>query len=260
MKKFFVSWIIMIIFLTSLTLTVSAKSYDSLYMAPEEVASLNAPSYCTVLKIYRGSPVYRFALKNSVVEATNESDFIHYLFVYYKDCDIDGDIESTARYHFYNERLEVVAYTYNCCDWIEFGKYAISPELVFDSTINVEQVYCMEWAASNGDICIYYVTDAGDYVLFKEHHTDDETYLFPIDEFYEFAEILNNERMDYSFEDDGIFAIDNELFDAEQYLFEPKQENESFTWIIITSVSATVIIVGITTVVFIKRKNKNKII
>ena len=49
----------------------------------------------------------------------------------------------------------------------------------------VQEVYCFESIYHNTPIYIYYVTDKGDYLLFKFYSAAEETYLVPVEEFRE---------------------------------------------------------------------------
>lgn len=51
----------------------------------------------------------------------------------------------------------------------------------------IENIVCLSEEASYGALLIYYVTDIGDYILFKENAESEDTYLFPIADFRSFA-------------------------------------------------------------------------
>ena len=74
-------------------------------------------------------------------------------------------------------------------------------------------------------VAIYYATDHGNYILYKEYVTAPETYLFPLDDFYLYAESVVLSKGD-GYSDGGV--SNDESFDLESYLFEAKpQPDES---------------------------------
>ena len=76
-------------------------------------------------------------------------------------------------------------------EWSGFYTYTQSPELVFDFSVKINKIYCLHGFEDNDNAYIYYETDHGEYILFKEYPKAKDTYLFPLDDFYEFAKLYD---------------------------------------------------------------------
>lgn len=111
---------------------------------------------------------------------------------------------------------------YGISDWSDFYKYAVSQNKVFGSFVKVNAVYCLDGEPSHDGVYIYYDTDDGQYVLYKSHLSAEKTYLFPISDFYEFSEEVNNERRAKKDLIIGFPSSIEELCDVEDYVLKPK--------------------------------------
>ena len=80
--------------------------------------------------------------------------------------------------------------------WSGFYTYTQSPELVFNFSIKINKIYCLDSFGNPTGGYIYYETDHGEYILFQEHANSKDTYLFPLSDFYEFAKLYNDAYWD----------------------------------------------------------------
>ena len=85
-----------------------------------------------------------------------------------------------------------------CAEWDRLYPYIEDPSKVLGKSITVTNIYCLNGEDSLDGVYIYYVTDQGDYVLYKEYLLADDMYLFPAEDFYAFAKVVYEERISSS--------------------------------------------------------------
>ena len=202
--------------MVTFSLPVLARETDSIHLESEERSLLNASPEDTVVKVYSNDIIRNFESRKDIADILADSE-IMYMIV--------KDSGYISYYNFYKGQLTELRKETGVPDWSEFYTYAVFPSLVFESTIKVEQVYSMDSMSLWDEVAIYYVTDCGDYILYKEYVTAPETYLFPLDDFYLYAESVVLSKGD-GYSDGGV--SNDESFDLESYLFEAKpQPDES---------------------------------
>lgn len=212
MKRLLILLLATIICVTSSIVPVAAEVTDSLNLSAEEKTQLNLFSDETVVKLFGGMFMGDFSEKKDIASIVSESQIMYLTQKRF------GKIVYKKYYE--GEMVELNPAT-GISDWSDFYKYAVYPNKVFDSSVTVKKVYCLNGEASRDGVYIYYDTDQGEYILYKEYLSADETYLFPLSTFYEFAETVYSERLLYKDYDGGRPEIDN-LFDMENYLFKPR--------------------------------------
>ena len=172
----------------------------------------------------------------------NESDMVvvlyngHYTAAFAQKMEIEDILSSSEcvlekTYMVIPNNFEEMGATYKVCrnnqistvnkssakDWNQFYEYAVSPTMALGESVEVNAVYCLDGTPSNNGAYIYYSTNEGDYVLYKEFLTSEETYLFPLEDFYRLNrqlqdDILNNSESEYI----GVQSI-GMLEDIEKY-------------------------------------------
>lgn len=197
--------------MVTFSLPVLARETDSIHLESEEHSSLNASLEDTVVKVYSNDIIRNFESHKYITDILEDSEIIYM---------IVKDSGYVCYYRSYKGQLTELWKGMGVPDWSEFYTYAVCPSLVFDSTIKVEQVYCLDgmalWTGA-----IYYITDHGDYILYNENLKAPNMYLFPLNDFYLYAESVVQSMGDgYS---DGN-PSNNEAFDLKSYLFEAKQQ------------------------------------
>ncbi len=86
----------------------------------------------------------------------------------------------------------------------------------------VDKIYCLDGTSSANGLYIYYVTNKGDFVYFKQDVGVKEEYLLPLNTFYEFAEMVQQEIMNNSnLNGMGVASLNlHDIFDITDYLLE----------------------------------------
>ena len=70
--------------------------------------------------------------------------------------------------------------------WYTWDSNVVTPEVIFGPEIEVYNLYCFDNFGMWDPVCIYYVTNKGDYVLIAEFAHTNDIHLFPADVFYQF--------------------------------------------------------------------------
>lgn len=236
MKRSLIMLLATIICAASFILPVAAESTDSLHLSSEEESLLKPSSDDTVIKLFSGAFMKDFATQEDIPGIVEEPR-ISYVYMIVKK---SGEI---AYYHNYDGEMVKLNSATGLSDWSDFYTYAVSPNTVFDPSVKVNRAYCLDGDRSQDGVYIYYETDHGKYVLFKEYLSADKTYLFPISDFYEISEVVYSNRLLHKDTEGGAPPID-ELFDVENYLFQPKSNSESnFDWMTIGLIIGIVLVV-----------------
>ena len=151
-----------------------------------------------------------------------------------------------------NGNLEHV--TISVSDWSEFYKYAVYPERVFGAFTEVYNVYCLNGDASHDGVYIYYVTDKGDYVLYKEFLSSNEQFLFPVEDFYVYAKDVWELRLSQADRDGGgMPELSEDILN-----YQDNYKFVSYDWIFYVVISVALVVGVSAGVIFLKkRKVKN---
>lgn len=78
--------------------------------------------------------------------------------------------------------------------WDQFYEYAVTPSIVLGDNVDVKAVYCLDGTENHNGAYIYYSTNYGDYVLYKEFLSSKDTYLFPLEDFYEYMKKIQSAK------------------------------------------------------------------
>ena len=233
MKRLLILLLISIMSVTFFVLPVVANSADSLHLSAKEEAQLNLSSDDIVVKLFSGMFMSDFSKQEDIATMASKSNSTYLVVkrfgepIYFKD--------------HYGEIVKLNPAT-KIPDWSDFYKYAVYENSVFDSSVKINAVYCLNGEPSHDGVYIYYETDHGEYVLYKEFLAADETYLFPISDFYKFSKAVCDMRELYKYHDGGGVEID-EVFNVEDYLFKPGfKPRRDFRWITITLIISTVLV------------------
>lgn len=248
MKHSLIILLTAIICVASFIIPVAAYSTDSLCLNAEEESRLDVSSDDTVVKLFCGSFMKDFSEQEDIANIVEKSDIMYLI------AKSSGEI---VYKNYYNGEIVELNPLNRISDWSDFYTYAVSSNSVFDSAVKVNKVYCLNGEPSHDGVYIYYDTDEGDYVLFKEYLSADESYLFPISDFYEFSAVVYNDRLLHKDADGGGTAID-ELFDLESYLYKPTSKPTSnFQWMTIGLVIC-ITFVAVGGILYLSRRKKQK--
>ena len=184
MKRLFTLILTFIICATFFIIPTSAETYDtydSRYLTSEEKAQL-AISYDdiivtsddTVIKLYWGLFSKDFIQQKNITSIINISN-VTYM------------VAKSSEEIYIKDIYQGVGITREFDEWDGFYTYTIYPNLIFDSSVKVNKIYCLDGSRAYDGVYIYYDTDHGAYVLFKKYANAKETYLFPLSDFYEYT-------------------------------------------------------------------------
>jgi hypothetical protein len=234
----------------------ATNSTDSRYLTSEEKTLLNVSSNDVVVKLFTGAFMDDFSKKEDILNMVEKSGTKYLVEKYYGD-----GMTQIMYYRKHNgEMVKLDRNAFGQWDWSSFYSYVVSPDKVFDPSVKVNSVYGMDGMYSLDGAYIYYDTDQGDYVLFRQYVTDDVTYLFPISVFYEVAEILYNERLSHGELDMGVNSLLEELYDADRYLFRDghlfKPKSNAFNWVVMGLIIVPIAAGGVLWFLFHRRKVK----
>ena len=207
MKRLFTLILTFIICATFFIIPTSAETYDtydSRYLTEEEKAQLSISyaddiipfSDITIIKLYCGMFSHRFAKQEDIISIIETTSNLEYMFAI-------NSVHMQIKVIHDGEGVIIG----NAREWGGFYTYTKYPNLVFDPSVKVNKIYCFNALMNYDGAYIYYDTDHGTYILFKEYENSKETYLFPLSNFYEFAKAKK-----------GIDGANIESFEMENYL------------------------------------------
>ena len=226
-----------------LTLSLTSKSFavtnnDSLTLSEVELTDMKENEFDTIVKLYNGGHMYRFSQRCTISEIISQCLSEEYMII------------STEEVHYkqyYNGEIHDIANKRG--DWRDFVSYALNPAKVFEPSVEVNSIYCLDGTANHDGAYIYFITSAGDYVLFKENLNTDDMYLFPLEDFYQFAEGIAS---GWSEDPDVMIGsgISTESLDISAYKFYEREN--SYAGVLI--VTAVMLCIALLYVFFIRHK------
>lgn len=248
MKRFCAGMLMICLSLSIYSVSIVAmETEDSIRISSDEMQVVQNTSQDIIVKLYGGYFMDDFNEEKRIGDIINNDD-LHILYM------IIGRRGHISYKHNYHGEIVKISSSMLRSDWTDFHQYAISTGMVFDNSFEVNQVYCLNGEPSHDGVYIYYSTNKGDYVLFKEYLDSDEEYLFPLEDFYRFAKVVYEDRYLNRYKDGGGRPV-NELFDMNQYTFHPRYRN---IWIVYVGIAlVAVAAVGVFTYLMIQRKKKN---
>lgn len=106
------------------------------------------------------------------------------------------------------------------------------------SDVEIANLYCLDGEPSHDGIYLYFVTNQGDYVYYKESAFLEEEYLFPVQDFYDFAKVIHEARVKNK-DGDGWMRPVEELYDLSSYKIDTStKESGILVWILLAVVVA----------------------
>lgn len=203
--------------LLSVTPFSFAAEYDSINVNAEIVSQVQDSDSDTVVTLYNGYYTWMFAERMTVQEMVASALEEYYMVI---------SPRNVKYRHFWKDgELYDISLASGVSDWSDFISYALSPEQVFGPSVEIYNIYCLDGQPSYDLVYIYYVTSEGDYVLFKEHLSYEDSYLVPVEDFYEIAEIKVASYNGISESGEFLFGgspLISELCDLTPYIFHPK--------------------------------------
>ena len=92
---------------------------------------------------------------------------------------------------------DVVDFTvfYRCVFFYDQLFSSLLPTAIDPNDLTISEIYCLNGSFNYEGVYVYYVTDRGDYVYYKEYIQAEDEYLMPVNEFYDFASRKHAERL-----------------------------------------------------------------
>ena len=253
MKRALIMMFAAVICVGSFILPAAANSTDSLHLTSEEKTLLEVSSDDVVVKIFAGFFMESFSRQEDILSILEKSKTWYLV-------ERNNDDEMALSMYRRKDNGELGRFSYATSGWSNFYTYAVSPNKVFDSSVKVNSVYCLDIEPSPEDVCIYYDTDQGDYVLYRQNLFGDETYLFPISVFYEVQEVLYNDLRAIPELNVGTNPPLKELYDADRYLFRDghlfNPKSNAFHWVVMGLIIVPLAAGGVLWFLFHRRKAK----
>lgn len=233
---------------------VASKEYDSLTFNEHDLEILKDIDAVTPIKVYNSSLTAHFHLdgKECVVNGLIEKleDGIYYRYLNKPSgSDCQWYYVDSGKLNAYNTKM------YETGNF--FYKYALNPSQVFGTFAEVYNVYCFDSTSTTGDAAIYYITDKGDYVLYKQNFVsewdDADAYLFPTEDFRAFSNAVINHHSTKDGELDKYGIVPSEdIYDMSPYLL----RDSYFKSLIAESAAAILAVGAVVTVLAVKRRRK----
>lgn len=241
MKKI-ISFIMMMLVITACLIvasgcgTTSKADDDSFNIDPDYLDLAQSSPNDEVIKVLCGNRLYKFALDAEIKEVWENSDKDAFAVDYYIVASEQNQLSIKSFLKDSEDRIDIYDGFEFFCDDIFI--YAFYPERVFNNKTEVINTYCFVEAAPNGwngyAYYIYFVTNKGDFVLYKVGH-DGEVYLLPLRKFVKMVDALAEEhKLHERLEEEGeeilfgatsfferLIPFDN-LFDMTSYKFTEK--------------------------------------
>lgn len=172
------------------------------------------PSHNVIFRFYNGYFMLGFAQKATIQEIINNPDYV--LEEVYATS-VDGiTMYRAKRNGTLTDPLD------HHSEGNIFRNYALSPNKLFkkstfsSSDLTIDSIYCLDGEPSHDGIYIYFTTNKGDYIYYKEYASAEKEYLFPINEFYDFAKAIADERIQNGALD-GAFKPIEEIYNIANY-------------------------------------------
>lgn len=236
---------------------------DSLTISEEVTEKLNVMPHEHIIRMYHGSIMFAFSkgMKLDDILIDNEMILqeIYMIAPIVKGSNItvvnSYKAETDGKFH----TLSVRGY------WHDTDIYmnVIFPEKVFDKAslkVEVENVYLLTEADPHPSAYIYYKTDRGDYVYFRENIAFGKEYLFTADEFYDFAKVvMENETQNCEPEDiksgDNKISYEN-VYDMGKYDLSIMNQNRIIKNILFIGISVIAVALIICGALLMRKKAK----
>ena len=172
MKRIISSVLILALLCCMNNISFAEEIEDSLNISEEELEILQPLEGYPVYKIYREEIMLFFGKQIPISELTTVcTEYLYRLNGGNGYSEIkDGKVKGTS-----TEFL-----------WCEWDQYVVSPEVILGPEVEVYHTYCFADFDMYDPVCIYYVTNKGDFALVHEFMTTDDIHLFPADVFYRF--------------------------------------------------------------------------
>lgn len=201
-----------------------------------------------VITVYQGIFMSEFARGDSIEEIISDENNLPNGYLVKKRT--EQNKEEFALYELKNGQTQSRSFYKK--GYEAFYNYSIEPEKIVKDKGNIKEVYCLNGESSHDGIYIYYVTDNGDYIYYKEYAKADKEYLIPEKEFRTMAKTISDKRkeMNENLAVGGPIMLED-IYDVSVY--EIKTDNMFKTFLIPMTVFLSVVLI-VAIMFLIKRK------
>ena len=223
---------------------------DSLHVAEELAAPLRTEEDDVVIRVYDGVFMKGFSEKKPISELILEPHTRRVTYLVLQN----AALEQMTYKAFHEDVLTEEDDRYG--EGKVISTIVTKPGLALSSirgALNVKEVYCLNGEAANNGIYIYFVTDQGDYVYYKEYATTEHEYLFTVEKFYEIAPIIQEQLERDRNNPGGVVTIEN-IEGIEEFRIHSGKTVPKTIWVLPLLFSAMVLAASL--VVYFVRKRK----
>lgn len=234
--------------------SADALKSDSLVFSDSVYESIDNANRNNTIQIYNGTFMHLFAERKSIEEIITDESMLE---PYYA---VKGVFSSPEYYYIKDGASQKISINPLAID--STLRYVTSPDSVLNHIspfLTVQNVYYLNGDASHDGIYIYYKTSKGDYIYYKDYAEAEESYLFPLEDFYSLAETMTEKLQQEKQEREHLDSIHKYLFggptllsdvvDISSYRVTP--QNPVFLYI---GIVVVILAVGTVLFVFIRKK------
>ena len=227
---------------------------DSLTFSDSVYERIDNANHSNTIQIYNGTFMHLFAERKSIEEIVTDESLLD---PYYA---VKGIFSSPEYYYVKDGTSQKISVNSPAID--STLRYVTSPNSVLNHIspfLAVQNVYYLNGDASHDGIYIYYKTSKGDYIYYKDYAEAEESYLFPLEDFYCMAETMEEKVQREKQEKEHLDSIHKYLFggptllsdivDISSYRITPRNSVALYV-----GIAVIVLAVGAVAFVLIRRK------
>ena len=164
----------------------------------KEIAEID--DSCSIIRVYNGSFLHGFAAGESIENLVSDTYVDEEIFVAYHNGSSKSDFCYIIR--------DGISYSGDAGQiggdaFIKYVEGAAIKRIESKTKSHIKTIICLSGETSHDGIYIYFETDNGNYVLFKEYASNETTYLFSIDEFKSIASEYFEKKMNALYDEYG---------------------------------------------------------
>ena len=241
----------------SLTVLAFADEIDCRSISKEERDAIGAADSDILIRIYNGSFLHGFAICDSIDDLTSSKYVLEEILLSYRQ----DDYSSVACYRINNS----VANKVNGLEsasliFAQYTSESTVDKLEKKTKATIRSIICLCGETSRDGIYIYYKTDNGDFVLFKEYASSDKVYFFPVSEFITFTKDFLEKKTTVLYDQNGEVRKGTSVR-LEDVVNVKKYElslNNSVEWFIIITIVLSGLAVVFVSIIVIRKVRRKK--
>ena len=253
MKKTVAAILSIAVLLLSFTVPVHADVVDCRDVPQAQKELVGMGDSDTMIRIYNGYFLPGFAAGDSLENLTSEKYVLEEVLV---TCEKEErlNVECFAIRNGVADRLSGLEKAARV--FAEYTDEQNIRKLEQKTKAEIRSVVCLCGEPSHNGIYIYYVTDQGDFVLFKEYAISEKTYFFPLEEFTAAAAEYQEEKTKNLYDENGNERIgaDIRFEDVKNVGKYELSLNEKNGWVIVAVCIVAFLVLAVLLLVLVRRK------